>query len=102
MCWRFTYILSLYDFLPAESLKLLHLVSMDNPPIPATQAPAQTPSPGQPRARRLMSLDALRDFDMFWIVGGEEPIHGLYKAWPRSRLAFSAYCRTVLRAGGAG
>jgi predicted acyltransferase len=29
-----------------------------------------------------MSLDALRGFDMFWIVGGEELVHGLYKAWP--------------------
>lgn len=81
---------------------LLHLVSMANPTIPATQAPAQTPAAGQPRARRLMSLDVLRGFDMFWIVGGEELIHGLYKAWPRSRLALSAYSGSVLRAGGAG
>lgn len=29
-----------------------------------------------------MSLDALRGFDMFWIVGGEELIHALYKGWP--------------------
>jgi predicted acyltransferase len=29
-----------------------------------------------------MSLDALRGFDMFWIVGGEELVHALYKAWP--------------------
>jgi predicted acyltransferase len=29
-----------------------------------------------------MSLDALRGFDMFWIVGGEELVHGLYKGWP--------------------
>jgi predicted acyltransferase len=33
-----------------------------------------------------MSLDALRGFDMFWIVGGEELIHGLYKAWPTGPL----------------
>ena len=32
--------------------------------------------------RRLLSLDALRGFDMFWIVGGEEVVHALYKAWP--------------------
>jgi predicted acyltransferase len=32
--------------------------------------------------RRLLSLDALRGFDMFWIVGGEEIVHALYKAWP--------------------
>jgi len=29
-----------------------------------------------------MSLDALRGFDMFWIVGGEELVHALYKGWP--------------------
>ena len=32
--------------------------------------------------RRLMSLDALRGFDMFWIVGGEELAHALYKGMP--------------------
>src|SRR6185436_10448106 len=38
--------------------------------------------------RRLLSLDALRGFDMFWIVGGEEIIHTLYKAWPSGPLHF--------------
>src|SRR5207249_4354622 len=28
---------------------------------------------------RLMSLDALRGFDMFWIIGAEELFHALYK-----------------------
>jgi len=32
--------------------------------------------------RRLVSLDALRGFDMFWIAGGEEIIHGFYTGWP--------------------
>jgi predicted acyltransferase len=36
----------------------------------------------RPATRRLMSLDALRGFDMFWIVGGEELVHALYKAVP--------------------
>src|SRR5215813_11480763 len=40
------------------------------------------PVPPQAPSRRLMSLDALRGFDMFWIVGGEELVHGLYKGWP--------------------
>jgi predicted acyltransferase len=31
-----------------------------------------------------MSLDALRGFDMFWIVGGEELVHALYSAWPNA------------------
>src|ERR1700712_4470517 len=30
--------------------------------------------------RRLYSLDALRGFDMFWIMGAEEIFHTLYKA----------------------
>ncbi len=32
--------------------------------------------------KRVMALDALRGFDMFWIVGGEELVHALYKALP--------------------
>lgn len=39
-------------------------------------------SPGtatNPAQQRLMSLDALRGFDMFWIVGAEELIRGLQK-----------------------
>jgi predicted acyltransferase len=32
------------------------------------------------RPHRLLSLDALRGFDMFWIIGGEEIIHLLAKA----------------------
>ena len=28
---------------------------------------------------RLYSLDALRGFDMFWIMGAEEIVHGLFK-----------------------
>jgi predicted acyltransferase len=31
-------------------------------------------------SQRLYSLDALRGFDMFWIMGAEEIFHGLYKA----------------------
>ncbi|MDP4217906.1 MAG: DUF5009 domain-containing protein [Bacteroidota bacterium] len=39
-------------------------------PVPGTTAPAQ----------RLHSLDALRGFDMFWIMGAEEIFHSLAKA----------------------
>src|SRR5437588_7090337 len=45
-------------------------------------SPVQVSQPAPPAPRRLMSLDALRGFDMFWIVGGEEVVHALYKAWP--------------------
>lgn len=39
--------------------------------------PVEPAAPQIPR-QRLMSLDALRGFDMFWIVGGEEIIHALH------------------------
>jgi predicted acyltransferase len=41
---------------------------------PASPASATAPNPG-----RLLSLDALRGFDMFWIVGAEELVRGLQK-----------------------
>jgi predicted acyltransferase len=42
---------------------------------------AQPPLPVAPIApQRLYSLDALRGFDMFWIMGAEEIFHALYKA----------------------
>src|SRR4249920_3419183 len=31
-------------------------------------------------SERLFSLDALRGFDMFWIMGAEEIVHALFKA----------------------
>lgn len=33
---------------------------------------------------RLLSLDTLRGFDMFWIIGGEELVHALSKLYPSS------------------
>ena len=40
----------------------------------------QEPALAQPApVRRLMSLDTLRGFDMFWIIGGEEIFHVLAK-----------------------
>src|SRR5436190_8832505 len=47
--------------------------------------PISAPADVKP-TRRLLSLDALRGFDMFWIVGGEEIVHALYKAWPATPL----------------
>jgi predicted acyltransferase len=37
----------------------------------AAPAPAAVPPPTEPASQRLMSLDALRGFDMFWILGGD-------------------------------
>jgi predicted acyltransferase len=43
----------------------------------ATQAMAENTLA---KPTRLMSLDALRGFDMFWIIGADELVHGLRKA----------------------
>jgi predicted acyltransferase len=40
--------------------------------------------PTEPKAARLLALDALRGFDMFWIVGGASIIRGFAKVWPGS------------------
>ena len=44
-----------------------------------TRAPHTTPGTG-----RLVSLDALRGFDMFWIIGGQEILKGLARIFPGS------------------
>jgi predicted acyltransferase len=36
----------------------------------------------QPTYERLLSLDALRGFDMFWIIGGQEIVKGLAQVFP--------------------
>src|SRR2546430_13619934 len=51
-----------------------------------TMTPSVAP-PGQ-STRRLLSLDALRGFDMFWIVGAEEVVHALYAASPGTMTEF--------------
>src|ERR1035438_6568484 len=38
--------------------------------------------PNETKASRLLSLDALRGFDMFWIIGGASIIRGFAKVWP--------------------
>ena len=41
------------------------------------------PIPAPPAARpRLVSLDALRGFDMIWILGADAVMHALAKVWP--------------------
>jgi predicted acyltransferase len=37
-------------------------------------------SPAPPASSRLISIDALRGFDMFWIIGGEEVVRNLAQA----------------------
>jgi predicted acyltransferase len=46
-------------------------------PLPATNpAPSPAPVPALV-SQRLMSLDALRGFDMFWIIGGEDVLQAI-------------------------
>lgn len=42
--------------------------------------PAPAATAASVSSQRLYSLDALRGFDMFWIMGGEEIVHSMYKA----------------------
>jgi len=37
----------------------------------------ETPAPALPSPQRLMSLDALRGFDMFWIIGADSLVYAL-------------------------
>jgi predicted acyltransferase len=38
--------------------------------------------PALPRGERLLSVDALRGFDMFWIIGGSTMVLAAAKIWP--------------------
>ncbi len=40
--------------------------------------------------RRVASIDALRGFDMIWIIGGDRLVHALHKAMPNPWTAFLA------------
>ncbi|MEP6948331.1 MAG: DUF5009 domain-containing protein [Ginsengibacter sp.] len=51
--------------------------SQNDSPVPAEKL---TPLENNFTSKRLYSLDALRGFDMFWIMGAEEIFHGLSKA----------------------
>ncbi len=52
---------------------------------------ANLPNGTAPATPRLLSLDALRGFDMFWIVGAEALVRGL--RWPRFRSLMSGNSR---------
>ena len=54
----------------------------------AKPAEQQSQQSSRTTSKRLMSLDALRGFDMFWIVGADEAVHALYRAWPIAPTTF--------------
>ena len=51
----------------------------------AVSAPSEPSVPDRPKAARLASIDALRGFDMFWIIGGENfvPAVAAFFGWSR-------------------
>lgn len=57
----------------ASGGEVAHIPPPSAPPAPETSQPTTT--------GRLVSLDALRGFDMFWIVGGSAVIQSLDKMW---------------------
>jgi len=64
---------------------MFHMSTTLTSPTTAT-APAASPVAAPPltKSPRLYSLDALRGFDMFWIMGGEELFHTMAKIYPHS------------------
>ena len=58
---------------------------MDSDSIPVEETKAKE---GRAVSKRLMSLDALRGFDMFWIIGGGTIIAALHYAAPNPITAF--------------
>ncbi len=57
---------------------------MSQKPLPPLLTESTVHPPVPVRSGRLVSLDALRGFDMFWIMSGEHLIHALAQAtgWP--------------------
>jgi predicted acyltransferase len=55
-------------------------ISLATPEKPITATTTSTYSKKDSIPQRLYSLDALRGFDMFWIIGAEEIFHGLADA----------------------
>lgn len=56
-----------------------------NPEIALAQPLAQKSTPGVPSpGNRLMFLDALRGFTMFWIIGGDVLCQSIHTVWPNA------------------
>ena len=74
--------------------------SSDPPPSkPANPAKAKSARADDPKvpapaglkpSERLVSLDALRGFDMFWIIGGDALVQALARLWPIAPLTIAA------------
>src|SRR6185369_17194187 len=53
-----------------------------SPELPGLKNSAQESKPSTPSTARLVSIDALRGFDMFWIIGGGAVFAALVKVRP--------------------
>ncbi len=62
-----------------------------NPAKLAAKTAASEPAAvGVKPSERLVSLDALRGFDMFWIIGGDALVQSLARLWPIAPLTIAA------------
>lgn len=59
-----------------------NLATEIRPPLKAPEASPLSASRAAVQPGRLLSLDGVRGFDMFWIIGGQDIVRGLAKAWP--------------------
>jgi predicted acyltransferase len=56
----------------------------------ATQSPETQAAPAAATSQRLMSVDALRGFDMFWIIGADALVGALHRMTPNRPTALLA------------
>ncbi len=63
---------------------------MPDSTLPAATRAATASGPAAKLTPRLLSLDALRGFDMFWIVGADEIVHALTKVSNAAPVRFLA------------
>ncbi len=56
-----------------------------------TDPPGTAPAPGAASSQRLMSVDALRGFDMFWIIGADALVSALNEMSQTGPTKFLAY-----------
>lgn len=61
-----------------------------NIPPQSSQDPVTGAPPKSPATPRLMSVDALRGFDMFWIIGADALVYALHRMTPNRATTFLA------------
>jgi predicted acyltransferase len=64
---------------------------MSEATAPEVEVQEQRPVAATPTTQRLMSIDALRGFDMFWIVGADSLVYALHHLSENRATSFLAY-----------